>query len=800
LGEFLRFIGIQALVVLLGGVFTSQLARAQKGVAKDAAKMHLLSENSSGEVVKAPSKSHIFLSDEARVCSRESGPEIHSCTSLASLESQYDALVEGLEAAVKERDDISDAEYSEMIEKIVNHGELLQQVTLLESDWGIRGYFQAEAARLYAELLMKLSVAQPTNNKQRDSLLLRAQKEIEQGWNDMKMQTGAVRSQDYPALLGSLTQSRLALMHLEHLAHPKELSEADFSKKVLKHFEEARSLSARPIEKADIDLLEAEALIALTEKNIGGTQPHSDRKLEKRLSEILKDLPLRRDDLRYQQEPAMFVDVLHERTKAFDVVGSFYTQGPKGVNRGLEKLDAIWAAAKTPEDQEMVLHSVDFLLKDMRGTYAGHETLNWAKTNLTAVPRFDLPKMIAEDQQLEAEYNSGVQEKFGEEFSKLFQLPTYRELTSSSGRVLSVYETFSSSIAKYAKRELEMKELKTTPNDEQIEEMRGLAESADLAWVYLQCQRRARQPFRARMDLVTTPLGFFKVNLSRCHGAGESAAPKVAATLIQEKASAGRLGETAWLVGNFGLDTATVIASGGLIYIVKKGFQKAAVRGAGKVAFEVGVSRAGAKAAMKTAKVVGGIVAVDVTSQTVGGTRNYIQSGLQEGDWDFKNFKKATVYFDENSWTGAGISKHFLRMAAVGYAGKFSTMLLKRGGNNPYFKRLGEKAEKSSVNSLGVAIVQGGVSQTLSQTASRMADLPFETDKKKKLKETTDKLLSLENWASFAKNTVVGKSGKFVSSKFGANFSERMATMKTGSMADPVRLQRLVSCFGKPGR
>jgi hypothetical protein len=743
----------------------------------------------------------LILQDPAlKACAVDAGPHIESSWNLEAYNLRLAGIYEDLAEKIKNKKDMSDLEFKELLEFALMDAERAQLYLIGESSSAAGQIVRAESERMLAEFALKLTMAQITDPIHSKELYIKAQDHLSNSLKQLHKISDDSRSTDYPAVLGMFAETQLNFLQARHVRPALgSLTPSEFFTESQKIFTDSRAHSVRASEISDLDLLEIEYLLSGSKREIGALNSQISSEEQRRLKSLMNKIPAQEARLIASKDPEEFIKNLLDRSKILEQIAPFYFDGNKGINRGFEALEANLASADE-STRFRAKKSMDFLGREQMGTHVGFRMQKLAAQEKLKHPDYATSKIDSAREELRANYNASLKENIGFEFIDQFKIPNFTELESSQGSLLIAFKDFSKKITEYAQLELKIRQEKRKPTSEEREQIERLTESIDISWAYMQCYRVAAYPQNQRaMAELKSPFGMMSTDYSSCRGNSDAKATQIAHDLVEKKVNSGYRKDLTWIFGNFGFDVITVIASGGLSIVAKKAITMTASRALGAAALRSGLSKSGAKAVMGATRVVVGTAATDASVQVAMGARGFVQSGVQNGDWHFENFKQNVIYLDPESWTMAGASKNIMRIAAVGLAGGAVNKLWKRGAESAFIansKFIQKNFGESWTTEYATEAVKGTVSLKFKGFAKALAEAPFDTTDATDLKSQVDKSVSVDGWFESLQSAITGKLQGNLGKQMGGGFASRLTGVKGGISGNLGRLQQLSTCFG----
>lgn len=745
----------------------------------------------------------LLLQDpDLKACTTEAGPHIASSWNLELFDLQLDTIYKDLAEKVKDNPNLSDSEFRKLLDQALLSGEKAKSMLISESSSATASIITTESERLLAEFTLKLALAQITDPEHSKSLFAQATSHLHQSIDKLHKISDDDRATNFPSALGMFTQTQLNFLQARHLRpNLGKLSEEESFNESSKIFTANRSRAVRPSELSDLDLLEIEYLLSGAKRDIGAMRSRIGSKEALRLKSLIQKLPDSEARLVSSREPEEFVKNLEDRSKILTIVAPFYMQTSHDTAKGFEKLKSE-LKNPNPGDQLRAERALKFIARDQMGTHVGYQTQLLAAEHSKANSKFDNSDIVAAQLDLRNSYNTSLKESIGQEFIEQFKIPNYSELESSQGGLLRNFRDFSNRITQYAQLEMKIRNEKRKPTDEEKKQIEFLASDIDIAWAFMQCHRIAQYPKHKKPMELKSPFGIMSMDFAACYEKNDIDAASIAHDLVSKKNTSGYRKDVAWIFGNFAFDVGTVIASGGLALIAKKAFTMTATRAIGAAALRNGMTQATTKTLMNSTKIAVGAVATDASVQVVMGTRGFVQSGIQNDDWHFENFKQNVAYLSTDAWSLNGIGKNLARITAVGLAGGAVNKLWRRGSEISSIKNssfIKNNFGSSWTKEYFTEVIKGTVSVQVRNLAKVAAEAPFDSQGASDLKNQVDKVITIDGWIETLESSISGKLQGSLGKQMSGGFASRLIGVKGGIMGNMGKIQQLSTCFQNIG-
>jgi hypothetical protein len=726
-------------------------------------------------------------------------PRVWALFELEILEQRMSDRMETLFEMLKARPDMPQSDYESMLAKADVEARLESEMAgrkPVPGDPAMAMLRRSESERILAEFQGRLALAalgtRPELARQYERL---ANDSLDRASRAVRSVDPALRASETPRLLTRLAETKLSLDQFHFLSISDEsTTEAirEMNKTIDRFRAEHRPL---PVEKAQLDVLEAEAFLSMAERAPGQARAtiYVQPELQDRYRDLIAGFDAERRSVAAMPEDTPGRQRLNDQLHILSIAAPYFGGGTAGQETGFAHLNAA-INSEDPAERDMGERAADYLMDTQSGTFAGYQILEAAK-GWGERPNFSRRKHAKIAQDTAKSYDEELRQMLGDSLHMKLQLPTYRELVAAEGHLAFEYNDFLDGLATVAEKQRKNLEVKGSFSDEEIA---WDLQKLDLSWIRMQCVRLSNHhkqivPEEFLRKKIKTPFKTFKADLRPCGEANSIfEASTSTANQIAQKAISHRLNvDLSWIAGDFAVTVATAIGSGGLSILAKQGLKTAYK----KVGFQL-LRKAGLKAltVKSTARGValgaGQVLLIETTNGTVAGVRNYVQSGFN-GEWDLENMKLGMP------WLNPSINnkEHVTRL--------FATSVANFGLGKVWTRALSNKASKSFAASpalnFGLESVKSTINGVFSGAVDRAVRVPFNADQS--LLQAATPVLDYNHWIATFQGSLRGRMVDMAATRtrgigeryIGASFIERMGEVRLGAN-DINRLSSIGTC------
>jgi hypothetical protein len=702
---------------------------------------------------------------------------VNDLLQISLMQTRVEDRFEGFRKSVESNPTMSDSAFAAGLENIwaETDKELKSVQENFQGENEALKLAESEIARTRSELAVRLAMLALGSGQNERKNTVQKYLQLAGLWQSKARQLAldipaATRETFAPGLMG-----RLAMTHLfsEQMSLLQEnsgnIKSFDRFDDVVKRYEVA---SAGPLEKQHVRMVRAEAWLSLAKTATGqsantiGLDFSRQARFKAFAAELGKNaLTLEDADLRARSQ-------LLAEEMPFFTGGRFGREDHLALVRERLKTD-------DADSQRVLRQALADVAEHNVGTAFAEELFRFAKNDAELSPMMEQARVA--HQEIGHDYDASMIEALGAENHKKLGFASFAELTRSQGSLSSLQHDYSQRLVSFSAL---AQEYQKTGDKKMLEQIADHSGALDIYWARIQCHRyrMGTVPMEKGGDLIEAPFKSFKINLDACRIApGASYVPNEANAVVNDIIDKGiirkRNVDVAWVAGEFAFDVVTVIGSGGAVMLVKAPL-KAGIKKAATTALKKGVMKpVVVKAAARGTSFVAQGAVIDLTTQSVGASRAWLEAGLR-GEWDSHHFTDNVTYLKGD----VSAAQHLTRLMASSLAARGMDAVWKGVSKVSALpaipKALGAKVTagilQSSVNTMVGAQIKPLVDVSMGQDSSALSG-------------SLGKLVSGEEWVKAFQSSLEKKVKGTMSQKIGGDSGLRYFGKNLVEITSPLK-------------
>ena len=719
---------------------------------------------------------------------------INDLIQISLIQTRVEDRFEGFRKMVEADADMSDAAFSAGLSNIwlETDKELKSVHENFQGENEALRLAESEMARTRSELAVRLAMSALGSGKSERKEAVQKYLELAGLWSNKARQLAldipaSTRESFAPALMSRLALTDLFAEQMRLLQSNDDGNLRSFDRfdEVVKRYETS---SAGPTETQHLRLVRAEAWLSLSETGTGqagnsiGLDFPRQRQFEAFAAELGKNAMALEDS------------ELRTRTRVLAEEMPFFNGGRVGREDHLAKIRERLKTADA--DSKQILHNaLSEAAEHNVGTAFADDLFRFSKGDPELSPMMDRAR--ARHQEIGKDYDTSMMEALGATNYKKLGFASFAELNRSKGALSALQNEYSEDLVRFG---AQVQEFQKTGDKRMLEQISEQSSSLDMSWARIQCHRyrMGSVPYSREGDLVESPFNTFKFDLGKCRIAPAASydpndANAIISSIIDKGIIRKRNVELSWIAGELVFDVATTFASGGAVMLVKAPL-KSGIKKVATTALKKGaINPVAIKAAARGTSFVAQGAVIDLTTQSVGASRAWLEAGFR-GDWDSHHFTDNVSYLKGD----VSAAQHLTRLMASSLATRGMDAVWKgvsKISSLPVIpKALGSK--------MTAGVLQSSVNSMVGAQIKPLVDVSLGDDPAL-LKESAGKLVSVEEWVKAFQSSLEVKIKGRASEKiggtsgmryFGKNLVEMTSSMKI-TQAELVHLQNLEKCL-----